>query len=885
MANSKDHTNLKNIPKIKLIDLRTATILSIALAVGYLILSIILADRSELSLILSDLVTPIINLIVIIILFQTLKILKTHKSPAYTAWLFLTLAQVFFFIGDIIWCYLEIGIHVEPFPSIADIFYIIYYPLFVIGIFMLPRFSQNAWKNYKFILDIGIIIVTTGMFFWSFLIMPTFESNVGDNLGLFISILYIMLDFVLLFPLLDLIFNRIKNFQDSILFLLAGSIAAQIFTDIYFVQQTITGTFVSGSPMETGWILGYLLLGLAGIIQANRVISGETEIPSTNDPHKFAYNMYLPYLLVFASFMLLILGYKTYSTTNLIFLEVGVALTILMVVIRQILSLKENQTLYYNAQEEIKKREKIEKKLKSERDRAQSYFNISGVILLVLDHEGHIKLINKKGCQVLGYDKEEIVGKDWFNTFVALNQRKEVKLIFKALMEKRGDYKDHYSETSIINKGGYERIIAWHNTILKDDENNIVGTLSSGEDITLRKISEKQKAEKTVQTIRRQDTLLQLTREEANDLNNAFKTLVENDSHILDVERVSVWFFNEDKSRIICQDLYQRNQKSHDRGLVLKAHDYPQYFKAIKSSHNIAAYDALTDPKTSEFTESYLKPIGIASMLDVPIWLRGELFGVLCHEHVGDNKRKWSFEDQDFAVAIANLISRYLESNQRQMAEDKIKKSLNEKEILLREIHHRVKNNMQIIISLLNLQSNYLKDEKTKDVFKESQNRVKSMSMVHEMLYRSPDLDNIQLRDYMQKLINTLINSYRTSSKRIKLFTQIEDIQMGIDTAIPLGLIINELISNSLKHAFKEDREGELRITAESKGGDYLITVSDNGVGFPDDINFYSTKSLGLQLVNTLVDQITGEIKLETRKGKGTSFKIRFKELKYKNRI
>lgn len=392
-------------------------------------------------------------------------------------------------------------------------------------------------------------------------------------------------------------------------------------------------------------------------------------------------------------------------------------------------------------------------------------------------------------------------------------------------------------------------------------------------------------AEKTVQTIRRQDTLLQLTREEANDLSNAFKTLVENDSHILDVERVSIWFFNEDKSRIICQDLYQRNQKSHDRGLVLKAQDYPQYFKAIKSSHNIAAYDALTDPKTSEFTESYLKPLGITSMLDVPIWQRGKLFGVLCHEHVGDKKRKWSFEDQDFAVAIANLISRYLESNQRQMAEDEIKKSLNEKEILLREIHHRVKNNMQIIISLLNLQSNYLKDEKTKDVFKESQNRVKSMSMVHEMLYRSPDLDNIQLRDYMQKLINTLINSYTTSSKRIKVFTQIEDIQMGIDTAIPLGLIINELISNSLKHAFKDDGEGELRITAESKGGDYLIAVSDNGVGFPDDINFYRTKSLGLQLVNTLVNQITGEIKLETRKGKGTSFKIRFKELKYKNRI
>lgn len=885
MANSKDNTDPENISKIKLINIRAATFLSIAVVVGYFFLTIALVSQAELILFLSDVVTPIISFIVILALLKTIQILKKHQSPAFTPWLFLTLAQIFFFIGDVIWGYLEITLQIEPFPSIADIFYIIYYPLFAIGIFMLPRLSPNTWKNSRFILDMGIIVTATFMFFWSFLILPTFEISTGDNSGLFISILYIILDFVLLFPLLDLIFNRIKNLQDKVLLLLAGSIAAQIFTDIFFALQTISGTFVSGTPMETGWILGYILLGLAGIIQSNRVISGDSEIPKVTDAHKFSYNTYLPYLLVFASFLLLIGGYENYSTMNLIFLEVGVGFTILMVVIRQILSLKENQTLYFNAQEEIKKRKKIEQKLKSERDRAQSYFNISGVILLVLDSEGYVKLINKKGCQVLGYEKEEIIGKNWFNTFVAFNQREEVKTIFETLMKKQEYYTDHHSETGIIDKQGEERIIAWHNTILKDDEDNLVGTLSSGEEITLRKIREKRAKEKTAQTIERQEILLQLTREDAIDITNAFKTLVEKDSHILDVERVSIWFFNEDKSEMICQYLYQKDLKTPDKSLVLKAEDYPLYFQAIKSSHNIAAYDAHSDPKTSEFAEFYLKPLGITSMLDVPIWLRGELFGVLCHEHVGEEKRRWSFEDQDFAVAIANLISRYLESNQRQMAENKIKKSLDEKEILLREIHHRVKNNMQIISSLLNLQSNYLNDEKIKDVFKESQNRVRSMSMVHEMLYNSPDLDNIQLRDYMQKLTNTLINSYSTPNKRIKLFIQIEDIQMGIDTAIPLGLVINELISNSLKHAFKDLKEGKIRITAESKGGDYLIMVTDNGIGFPPDINFYKTKSLGLQLVNTLVDQIDGEIKLKTIKGQCTSFRIRFKELKYKNRI
>jgi PAS domain S-box-containing protein len=885
MVNSQEITSLDKNSKIYLISLRTATIISVAFIMVYFTLTIFFAGNQEILTILNDVVNPIISLIVITFLLFTLKILKQCKSSAYTAWLFLTFSQVSFFIGDLLWSILEMGLHVAPFPSIADIGYIMYYPLFAIGIFMLPRFSQNAEKNYKTILDIAIILIAIGMFFWNFLIMPTLESSTGDSLALSLSILYIMLDFVLLFPLLDLIFNRIKSLKDSVLLLLAASIIVQIFTDIWFVQQTISGTYISGSPMGTGWIIGYFLLGLAGIMQANRVISNEPAVTPSEDQYKFSFNMYLPYLLVFASYVLLIVGYRNYSTMNLIVLEVGVGLTILMIVVRQILSLKENQTLYQNAQEEIKKRKQTEKNLKSERDRAQSYFNISGVILLILDLEGRVKLINRKGCQVLGYDKEEIIGKDWFSTFITTNQREIAKTRFTSSMKNLRNYKDEEMESCIINRFGDERTIFWHNTILKNENNEIIGTLSSGEDITLRKIREKELEEKTKSTILRQDVLLHLTREEANDIDHAFKTLIESDSRILDVERVSIWFFNDDKTEIVCHDLYQLSSNSHDKDFILKSDDYPHYFKAIRTSHNIAAYDARMDPKTSEFTESYLKPLGIISMLDVPIWFRGDLFGVLCHEHIGDKKREWSFEDQDFAVAIANLISRYLESEKRQLAENKIIKSLNEKEILLREIHHRVKNNMQIISSLLNLQSRSLENEPAREVFKESQNRVRSMAMVHELLYRSPDLDSIYLKDYISNLMNTLFHSYDAHNRQIKLKTQIEDIKMGIDTAIPLGLIMNELLTNSLNHAFEEDQKGEIKIKAEFEGKEYLVSISDDGVGFPDDINFYKTSSLGLQLVNTLIDQIKGTIKFETGKGIGTKFEIRFKEVKYKDRI
>ncbi|NYB51251.1 MAG: PAS domain S-box protein [Methanobacteriaceae archaeon] len=872
-------------PKIRLISLRNATIISAVFTVVYLMLTLIFLGNQEFLTVLSNTISPLVNLIVIIFLILTLRVLKTCKSSEYTAWLFLTLAQFSYLVGDVIWSILEMGLRTEPFPSIADVGYILYYPLFAIGIFMLPRLSQNTDRNYKTVLDMAIILIASGMFFWTFLIMPTLETKTGEGLGLYLSILYIMLDFALLFPLLDLIFNRIKSLKDSVLLLLAASIVAQLFTDIWFVQQTISGNYFSGNPMETGWMIGYFLLGLAGIMRANEIISHEKEATTSRDPHKFSYNIYLPYLLVILSYLLLIVGYKNYSDMNLMVLETGVGLTILLVVIRQLLSLKENQTLYLNAQQEIIKRKKTEKKLKRERDRAQSYFNISGVILLVLDLKGCVKLVNKKGCQVLGYPKEEIIGKDWFSTFVAPEEREDAKSIFTKSIQNPKDYKNMQTETNIINREGEKRTISWQHTFLKNENKEIVGTLSSGEDVTLRKIREKKLNEKTKSTIRRQDVLLQLTREEANDLEHAFKTLVEYDSDILDVERVSIWFFNDDKTEIVCRDLYQKSTKTHDKGFILKALDYPQYFKAIKNSHNIAAYDAINDPNTFEFAESYLKPLGIISMLDVPIWFKGELYGVLCHEHVGDRKRKWSFEDQDFAGAIANLVSRYLESENRRQAEKKIIQSLNEKEVLLREIHHRVKNNMQVISSLLNLQSRSIENESVRDVFKESQNRVRSMSMVHELLYRSPDLASIYFKDYIRNLVNTLFQSYNAHNREIKLKADIEDIKMGIDTAIPLGLIMNELLTNSLNHAFQEGQNGEIKISAKLEGDGYLVTISDNGVGFPDDIDFYQTRSLGLQLVNTLVDQIKGDIKLETEHGKGTKFELRFKEVKYKARI
>ena len=216
---------------------------------------------------------------------------------------------------------------------------------------------------------------------------------------------------------------------------------------------------------------------------------------------------------------------------------------------------------------------------------------------------------------------------------------------------------------------------------------------------------------------------------------------------------------------------------------------------------------------------------------------------------------------------------------ERRVAEERIRLSLKEKEVLLKEVHHRVKNNLQIISSLLNLQSKYIKDDQALEMFKESRNRIRSMTLIHEKLYRSKDLANIDVAEYIQNLSSNLFRSY--SAGRVSLKTQVDDILLGIDTAIPCGLIINELVSNSLKHAFPE-KQGEIFVNLHRDDGSLTLIVSDNGVGFPENVDFRNTDSLGLQLVCTLTDQLDGAIELN-RTG-GTEFKITFGEIKYKER-
>jgi len=222
------------------------------------------------------------------------------------------------------------------------------------------------------------------------------------------------------------------------------------------------------------------------------------------------------------------------------------------------------------------------------------------------------------------------------------------------------------------------------------------------------------------------------------------------------------------------------------------------------------------------------------------------------------------------------VLGFFTDITERKRAEEKIRASLKEKEVLLKEIHHRVKNNLQIISSLLSLQSARTKHPEAVSVLRESRNRVGAMALIHERLYQSPNLASVDMGKYTRDLVSDLQRSYRPEDSSVRLTLTLEDVPLGITEAIPCGLIINELVSNALKHAFPKGREGEITIQLQRGSANRItLTVSDNGIGLPEHVDFRNSPSLGLTVINSLVEQLDGTIELD--RGGGTVFTITFK--------
>ena len=681
------------------------------------------------------------------------------------------------------------------------------------------------------------------------------------------------------------------------------------------------------------------------------------------------------------------------------------------------------------------------------------------------------------------------------------------------------------------------------------------------------------------------DVLLSLKKVEETNLNSFLKRILVAAANSLNADRVSIWFFNDDRTRISCHYMYLKQTGSYIKTEDLEVTGNTEYFKAIDSKLILCAEDALTDPNTMELSASYLIPNNIVSMMDVPVYYRGRTVGIICNENV-KSKRKWQEEEKNFAASIASLVSNAIEidlkeshdkdlqesqrflstliSNlpgyvyrvkkedtqwtfqylsdgitditgytpkeliesdhlyyglmvdetdkknarmavndalinkkpyeityrikstdgklkwvwergrgvydemgslvategfitditERKLTEEEVlkrnaelsainkigqslsklaeketiihdicamlgklfnienlyialydedknlitfpyytiegkmlstpsrnfgkgltefviktkksllinsarhevmislgikphgkealsilatpmiagekvlgvialqnyrfenafsqsqietlstiasqaaialenaelysslKKSLSEKEILLQEVHHRVKNNLQIMSSLIKLQSHYVSDKQMLQILKETESRIQSMAIVHSKLYSTQEYEKINFGEYVKNLTDNFWNTYGIKLKNLKFDLQIENIALNIDTAIPCGLIINELVSNAIKHAFPDNMKGTITvILSKEKDIDiYKLIVKDDGAGISDIINIDKTDTLGIQLVKLLSKQMNGSLEVKSAKNKGSEFIIKLEESHYKSR-
>jgi PAS domain S-box-containing protein len=480
----------------------------------------------------------------------------------------------------------------------------------------------------------------------------------------------------------------------------------------------------------------------------------------------------------------------------------------------------------FAAARDITERENAEKKLELASKYNRNLIESSVDPLVTIGSDGRITDVNKSTEAVTGYPREELTGTDFSKYFT--EPEKARKGYKKAFQE--GKVKDY--RLDIQHKNGNINPVLYNASVYKDANGKVIGVFAAARDITELIKTEKalKESEEKYRTLFESDP--------------DYTILVGLDGVILDVNAAAEDLVGESKDEFVGKHFTELTIFPKEE---LDKHG-EMYSRLLKGEY-IAPYESKVYNRKGEI--HWVKTI-------VTIMKNGK--------------------NPNYILIINNDIT------SRKKAEDKIKASLREKEVLLKEIHHRVKNNLQIISSLLDLQQDYVRDDLTAvNVLKESQNRVLSMAMLHEILYQSENLNQIDFSAYIKNLVSNLFSSYGVKAD-IQAEITVEEIFLNIETSIPLGLIITELVSNSLKYAFPGEETGKLIISLDSHDKEFELNISDNGIGFPEEIDFKKTEStLGLKLVNTLVNQIDGTIEL--KRTKGTQYIITFKELTYNKRF
>lgn len=341
---------------------------------------------------------------------------------------------------------------------------------------------------------------------------------------------------------------------------------------------------------------------------------------------------------------------------------------------------------------------------------------------------------------------------------------------------------------------------------------------------------------------------------------------------IFRIERMGVWLINPENDAIVSIGEYELLTRSFKKGNILQKEKYPNYFKAIGENEILLAENIYSNPNTSELSFDYSEPNDIISLMDVPMRIEGKVIGVMCFEKTGKVERVFSENEQFFAMSVGAILASSLEARHRRALQTQLSEELKEKEMLLKEIHHRVKNNLSVVASLLSLQSHKSKDTFHKNLFDECRHKVNSISGIHELIYKSESLAEISAREYFSQLISNLQEFYDTDSIHVEIESNIDEISLELNYALPMALIANEVVTNCYKHAFERQIDGKIWFSIHFEEGKIKMSVKDNGLGF--DYDAPKADSLGIEIIKGLAEQIDAEYSFES--SDGTVFTLSF---------
>lgn len=495
----------------------------------------------------------------------------------------------------------------------------------------------------------------------------------------------------------------------------------------------------------------------------------------------------------------------------------------------------KGSTMIYNKKlsiigtlQDITDRLKAEQELRNSRQKLLLHVERTPLGVIEWDMNFSVVQWNKAAEKIFGWAQSEVLYKR-ADIIIPDNAKKYVNNIWENLINQKGGER---STNENITKDKRIILCEWYNTPLISDDGSVIGVASLVEDITERVKAEEQ--------LKQQKEFL--------------RTVIDTDPNFVFAKDWDGKFTLVNKAAAV-------NYNSTPDELIGKS-------------------DADFNPSVTE-VEHFLKDDREVILSGKPKFIAEEIV-----TDIKTGEAKWY---QTIKVPLkgndgkTHVLGVAADITARKLAEEMTKKSLLEKELLLKEIHHRVKNNLQIIISLLKLQSGYVFDSRDLDIFNKSRSRIETMSMIHEKLYKSDDISRIDISTYLKDLVYHLLKAYHLNTSKIDFEMKSENIRMSIDTAIPCGLIVNELINNILKHAFPDGYTGKITLNLLRSGENINLEVIDNGIGIPDNFSLEGSDSLGFKLVDTLVKQLDGEIKVFNNNG--THFMIEFKELKYKERI